>query len=73
MLGRLIAEKVDMANQFLLVTGGDQGFGLLDRNGGRPAYFVYQLYKRFGDELVYSATDDPLTTVYAARRDDGAC
>ena len=71
-LGRLIAEKVDMANQFLLVTGGDQGFGLLDRNGGRPAYFVYQLYKRFGDELVYSATDDPLTTVYAARRDDGA-
>lgn len=71
-LGRLMRQKVEMVNQFLLVSGQDQnGFGLLDRYAPRPAYFVYPMYKMFGRSLVYANSDDPLVSVYAARRDDG--
>ena len=31
-----------------------------------------QLYKKFGNELVYSSSDDPDLSIYAARREDGA-
>ncbi len=67
-LGRLIQEKVELANQFLLASGGESGFGLLARTEPRPAYFVYQLYKQFGDELVYSAAGAPGVSLFAARR-----
>lgn len=71
-LGRLVMEKVDIMTQFLLVSGSESGFGLLERYGPRPAYFTYQMYKHFGDQLHFAATDDPLVTVYAAGREDGA-
>ena len=71
-LGRLIMEKVDIVTQFLLVSGSESGFGILERYGPRPAYFTYQMYKQFGDQLFFAATDDPLVTVYAAGREDGA-
>lgn len=72
-LGRLITEKVDVATQFLLVSGSEQsGFGLLERYNPRPSYFTYQLYKRFGQELVASSSTVAGVSVYAARRDDGA-
>jgi hypothetical protein len=35
-----------------------------------PAYYVYQLCKQFGNELVYSSSDDGLI-IYAAKREDG--
>ena len=71
-IGRLIRQKVELATQFLLVSGGESGFGILEKYGPRPAYFTYQMYKLFGDQLVYSSSDDPAVSVYAARRDDGA-
>lgn len=72
-LGRLITERVDIANQFLLVSGSDHsGFGLLDRYDARPAYYVYQLYKQFGQELLHAASDVENVSVVAARRGDGA-
>ena len=37
-----------------------------------PAYYIYQLYRMFGNELVYSSSDDPDVSIYAARRADGA-
>jgi hypothetical protein len=37
-----------------------------------PAYYAYQLYNKFGNELVFSASDDPDLSVYAATREDGA-
>jgi hypothetical protein len=37
-----------------------------------PAYYTYQLYKKFGNELIYSSSDDPDLSIYAARRGDGA-
>jgi hypothetical protein len=71
-LGRLMRQKVEMVNQFLLVSGQEQsGFGLLDRYAPRPAYFVYPMYKMFGRSLVYANSDDPQVSIYAGRRDDG--
>lgn len=71
-LGRLVRERVELANQFLLASGGESGFGLLARTEPRPAYFVYQLYKQFGDELVTASADAPAVSLYAARRSSDA-
>ena len=72
MLGRLITEKVDVATQFLLVSGSGQGgFGLLDRYSPRASYYTYQLYQQFGSELVYAASGVPDVSIYAAKRASG--
>lgn len=71
-LGRLIRQKVDIANQFLLVSGNESGFGILEKYGPRPAYFTYQMYKMFGDQLVASSSGIKDVSLYAARRSDGA-
>ena len=72
-LGRLITEKVDVATQFLLVSGsGQSGFGLLDRYSPCPSDYTYQLYQQFGSELVYAASGVPDVSIYAAKRADGA-
>jgi len=70
-LGRLIKQKVDIVAYFLLTTQTSQGgYGLLARFEPRPTYFVYQIYQQFGDQLVYSSSDDPDVTIYAAERSD---
>ena len=73
-LGRLIRHRVDYVAHFVLQTNAGQGgWGLLARNDVRPAYYVYQLYQKFGQELLRSdfpAQSD--VSLYAARRDDGA-
>lgn len=71
-LGRLVAERVDVVNQFLLVGTANQGFGLLGRSEPRPAYYPYQLYKQFGDELLHATSGVETVSIVAARREDGA-
>lgn len=72
-LGRLIRQKVDVVAYFALQTPTSiGGYGLLARADVRPTYYVYQLYKRFGNELVHAETDVPRLSAYAARRPDGA-
>ncbi len=73
-LGRLIREGVFIVAYFDLYSpsGGRGGWGLLDRYNPRPTYYVYQLYQRFGDELVLASSDDPDVSIYAALGDDGA-
>jgi hypothetical protein len=71
-LGRLIRQRVDFASQFLLVSGGESGFGLLEKYGPRPAYYTYQMYKLFGRDLLYAASEIEHVSLTAARRDDGA-
>ena len=66
-LGRLIGQKVDIVAQFALA--GD--WGILGLDAPHPIYYDYLMYQRFGTELVRSASDDPLVSVYAARRADG--
>lgn len=69
-LGRLINQRVDMVTHFAL-QNRTSGWGMLGRTEARPTYYVYQLYQRFGNELLFSQSDDPYVSVVAARRGDG--
>jgi len=72
-LGRLIKNKVEIVSYFALYTPpGIGSFGMLSRYEPRPTYYVYLLYKQFGQELVQSESNDPDVSIYAAKRDDGA-
>lgn len=72
-LGRMIDNEVTIVAHFVLQSKtGAGGWGLLDRFEPRPTYYVYQLYQRFGSELLFAHSDDPDVRVYAARRQDGA-
>jgi hypothetical protein len=71
-LGRMIRQKVDIVAYFLLQCRTSQGgYGLLAGFEVRLTYYVYQMYKHFGDELLYASSDDPDVSIYAARRQDG--
>jgi len=69
-LGRLLVQRVDIVAHFCLEGGG--GAGLFAGSRLRPTYYVYPLYRHFGQELVYASSDDAEVGIYAARRDDGA-
>lgn len=72
-LGRMIRNDIFMANEWALAaTGGAGGLGLISSLDLFPAYYTYQMYKKFGNELVYSSSDDPDLSIYAAQREDGA-
>jgi hypothetical protein len=72
-LGSMIKNKVLMANVwYLTAKGGSGGLGLISAYDVFPSYYTYQMYKKFGNELIYASSDDPDLQVYAARRDDVA-
>lgn len=72
-LGRLIRQGVHFVAYFTLQTPPNVGgFGLMGSYELRSTYYVYQIYKRFGSELVYTSSDDPALSIYGALRDDGA-
>ncbi len=72
-IGRFIRHGEPVVAQYAFQMRDSRGgWGLLERTRVRPQYYVYQLYRHFGDELVYAATDDPNVMVVAAIRDDGA-
>jgi len=72
-LGRLIRQRVQMVSYFALQTPPTiGGFGLLATYEVRPTYYVYQIYQRFGEELLYASSDDESVSIYAAQRSDGA-
>jgi hypothetical protein len=72
-LGSLIKNGVFMANHWMLTSkGGYGGWGLVGRTDLYPSYYTYQMYKMFGNELVYSSSDAADLSIYAAQRDDGA-
>ena len=72
-LGQMIKNDVFMANEWALTAkGGFGGLGLIGPFDVYPAFYTYQLYKKFGNELIYSSSDDPDLTIYAARTEEGA-
>jgi hypothetical protein len=69
----MIKNGVFMANEwYLAAKGGSGGSGLVGQYKPLPAYYTYLMYKKFGNELLYSSSDDPNVTIYAAKREDGA-
>lgn len=72
-LGKLIVDGAYMVNYFDLQSPeGRGGWGLLGSLAPRPSYYVYQLYQRFGEELVAASSSAPHVSAYAATRADGA-
>ncbi len=72
-LGRLIQGRPFAVNYFDLQSNSSRGgMGLLARYESRPTYYTYQLYQRFGSELLASESSDSDVSIYAARREDGA-
>lgn len=69
-LGHLIRQQVDIVSYWNLRSKG-AGFGLIGIEDVRPTYYVYILYKQFGDQLVQSSWTDPDVSIYAAKRKDG--
>ena len=70
-LGRLIRQGVDFIAQFTLQSNSNiGGFGLFMRDTPTPSYYTYQMWQRFGDELLYASSDDPQISLYAARQKD---
>lgn len=67
-LGRMIRQGTDIVAQFCLV--GE--YGLMNKYDPLPIYNVYQMYQRFGTQLVYAASDRSDLSVFAAKREDGA-
>ncbi len=71
-LGSMIKNKVFMANEwYLTAKGGSGGSGLISAYNVFPSYYTYQMYKKFGNQLIYSSSDDPDLSICAARREDG--
>lgn len=73
MFGQLMRQDVFMVNHWMLTShGGFGGWGLIGRGELRPSYHVYQLYNKFGSELVYADSGVEDVSIYAATRADGA-
>jgi alpha-L-arabinofuranosidase len=70
-LGRMIRERVLLVN-YWLISYNQGGWNLVARDGPSPTYYVYEVYKHFGEQLVYSASGVADVSIYAARRADGA-
>ncbi len=70
-LGRMIDEDVFIVNYFMLTsTSGSGGFGLIGPFEIRPTYYVYQMYKNFGDQKIYASSGVEGLNVYAAKDSD---
>ena len=69
-LGRMIRQKPELIAYWLL-KNSNAGHGLMDSYDARPTYYVYQLYKQFGNHLLEANSDTQYVSVFAAKRDDG--
>ncbi len=68
--GRMINQDVEIVNQFAL--DGNGGWALLGTGKPRYSYFVYLIYKDFGDQRIFSSSGIKGVSSYAAMRRDGA-
>jgi hypothetical protein len=72
-LGRLIFNQVDIVNYFSLQSHPSiGGYGIFSRSEPRPVYYTYQMYQKFGENLVFSGCDNEQVGVYAALDREGA-
>lgn len=73
MFGRLMRQNLFMVNHWMLTSqGGQGGWGIIGRGELRPSYYVFQLYRKFGTELVHAESGVADVSAYAAKREDGA-
>ncbi len=72
-IGRMIRQKPELLAYWTLKTGSSgAGHALMTSYSIRPSYYVFQIYKRFGNHLLAANADDPMVSLFAAKREDGA-
>jgi len=71
-MGRMIRQRPELLASWALKTGASgAGHALMDSYNLRPSYSVFQIYKRFGNHLLAANADNPMVSLFAAKRDDG--
>ena len=71
--GRLLQDEPVIVGYFDFQSlPGRGGWGLLAQREVRPTYYTYQLYQRFGTEMVATESDVEYLSVFGALREDGA-
>lgn len=71
-LTRLILEEVEIVTYFSLQSSSSIGsYGLFERSGKRPSFYVYEMYRHFGDRLIYASSPDDEVTLAASLCPDG--
>jgi hypothetical protein len=71
-LSRMIVQDVEVVTYFSLQSNANIGsYGLFERYGIRPTYYVYQIFKEMGMTRVYANSNDAEVTLLASRCDDG--
>ena len=68
-LGRTIRTQPDLVAYWLLNTN-NAGHGLMTSFSVHPTYYVYQLYKQFGNHLLKASSPEKYVSLFAAKRDD---
>ncbi len=72
-LGRLIRDQAFIVGFFDFQSDANRGgWGLLNKYDVRPTYYVYQLYQRWGTELVFAESTVDYLSIYASLTEDGA-
>lgn len=69
-LGRMIRTQPDVIAYWLL-KNNYAGHGLMSSFDLRPTYYVYQIYKQFGNHLLAAYSPEEYVSLFAAKRDDG--
>ncbi len=69
-LGRMIRHQPDILAYWLL-KNSNAGHGLMTSFDLNPTYYVYQLYKQFGNQLVIANSPEEYVSLFAAERGDG--
>ncbi len=70
-LGQMMNADVFMVNQWV-ISQRATGLGLFKGTEIRPTYYVFPLYKNFGNAQVYAASGITDVDIFAAKRKDGA-
>jgi hypothetical protein len=72
-MGRMIRQRPEFLAYWYLTSGyGSAGHGLMTSFDLRPSYYVFQIYKRFGNHLLAATSDQLRVSVFAAKQDDGS-
>jgi hypothetical protein len=71
-MGRMIRQRAEFLAYWQLKANDGAGHGLMTSFDVRPSYYVFQIYKRFGNHLLAATSDQPQVSVFAAKKDDGS-
>jgi len=69
--GRMVRQKPDLLAIWLL-KDNNGGLGMMTSFDVHPSYYVFKIWKQFGNHLLAANSDTDYVSIYASKRDDGA-